>query len=90
MRLSCVVRIIVGRVIMTRAKAPAMRLVPRPRVWQKTIMPTRAKMMLGIPESVSVANSMTLTSFLFVAYSVRYMALPTPRGRMMISVQKMT
>ena len=43
--------------------------------------------MLGMPERVSVANSMMLTSFLFVAYSVRYMALPTPRGRMMMSVR---
>ena len=42
--------------------------------------------MLGMPESVSVANSIMLTNFLFVAYSVRYIALPTPRGRTIISV----
>ena len=47
-------------------------------------------MMLGMPDSVSVANSIMLTSFLLVAYSVRYMALPTPRGRTIISVAMMT
>ena len=65
------VRMMVGSVIITRERAPAMRLVPRPTAWQNTIMPTRAKMMLGMPERVSVANSMMETSFLFVAYSVR-------------------
>ena len=61
----------VGRVIMTSESAPAMRLMPSPKSSQKTMTPTRAKMMLGIPESVSVANSMTATRRLFVAYSVR-------------------
>lgn len=68
---SCVVRMTVGRVIMTSEKAPAMRLMPRPKSSQNTMTPTRAKMMLGMPESVSVANSITATSRLFVAYSVR-------------------
>ena len=61
----------VGRVIMTSENAPAISVLPRPSDSQNTMTPTSAKMMLGMPESVSVANSMAETSFLFVAYSVR-------------------
>ena len=46
--------------------------------------------MLGMPARVSVANSMAATSFLLPAYSVRYMALPTPRGSTIISVAMTT
>ena len=45
-------------------------------------------MMEGMPVRVSVANSMAETSFRFLAYSVRYTAAPTPRGRTMIRVIK--
>ena len=68
---SCVVLMTVGRVIITSESAPAMRLTPRPKSSQNTITPTSAKIMLGMPESVSVANSMAETSRMFVAYSVR-------------------
>ena len=43
-------------------------------------------MMEGMPVRVSVANSMAATSLRLRAYSVRYTAAPTPRGRMMIRV----
>ena len=33
-----------------------------------------------MPESVSAAYSIAATSFLFEAYSVRYIAAPTPSG----------
>ena len=56
---------------MTSENAPAISVLPRPSDSQNTMTPTSAKMMLGMPESVSVANSMAETSFLFVAYSVR-------------------
>ena len=35
----------------------------------------------GIPDNVSAAYSMIPTIFLLEAYSVRYTAAPTPRGR---------
>ena len=37
--------------------------------------------MEGMPERVSVANSIRLTSFPGLAYSLRYTAAPTPMGR---------
>ena len=37
-------------------------------------------MMEGMPDSVSAAYSMTATSFLLAAYSVRYTAAHTPSG----------
>ena len=41
MRLSWVVRIMVGRFIMTRVRAPANREVCISRNWQKNSIPTR-------------------------------------------------
>lgn len=38
-----------------------------------------------MPESVSAAYSMSATTFLFAAYSLRYIAAPTPKGRIITS-----
>ena len=72
--------------MITKVRDPARRHVPREQNWQKTSMPTRPYMIDGIPESVSAANSIIATSFLLVAYSLRYIAAPTPSGSTMINV----
>ena len=43
-----------------------------------------------MPASVSAANSMSPARRRFLAYSVRYTAAPTPRGRTMARESKMT
>ena len=43
-------------------------------------------MMEGMPDSVSAAYSMTATTFLLAAYSVRYTAAHTPSGSTTASV----
>ena len=43
-----------------------------------------------MPDRVSAANSMAETSLWLVAYSVRYTAAPTPRGRAMHRVTHTT
>ena len=73
-------RITVGRFIITRVRAPAIRDVPILQNRQKNSIPTRPYIIEGIPESVSAAYSMALTTRLFEAYSVRYIAAPTPSG----------
>ena len=45
---------------------------------------------LGMPESVSAAYSIMLTSFLFDAYSLRYTAAHTPSGSTIIMVANTT
>ncbi len=75
----------VGRFMITSVSAPAIRDVFMPINWQKKSMPTRPYIMDGIPESVSAAYSIAATSFLFDAYSLRYIAAPTPRGSMITS-----
>ena len=62
---------IVGRFIITRVRAPAIREVLRPMNWQKQSIPTSPYMMEGMPESVSAAYSIIPASFLLVEYSVR-------------------
>jgi hypothetical protein len=55
----------------------------------KNSMPTRPKMMDGIPVSVSAANSITAETLRFTEYSVRYTAAPTPSGRTMTIATRM-
>ena len=57
-------------------------------MFEKRSIPTRPYIIDGIPESVSAAYSIIDTIFLFLAYSVRYMAAPTPRGNTIISVAR--
>ena len=45
-------------------------------------------MIEGIPESVSVASSITRMIFFFFFYSFKYIALPTPNGSTIIKVIK--
>ena len=61
----------VGRIMMTSVRPPARIPAFRPMSWRKKSIPTRPKMMEGMPVRVSVANSMMATTFRFVAYSVR-------------------
>ena len=61
----------VGRIITTRVRPPASTPVFNPIIWMKNSIPTRPKMMEGMPVRVSVANSMTATRRRLVAYSVR-------------------
>ena len=63
--------IIVGSVTITSVSAPAIRLVPSEQNWTKNSIPTRPYIIDGMPERVSVANSIIFTSFLFFAYSLR-------------------
>ena len=41
MRLSWVVRMMVGKIMMTRVQPPERRLVLKPSIWAKNSMPTR-------------------------------------------------
>ena len=61
----------VGRIITTRVRLPASTPACSPIFCTKNSMPTKPKMMDGMPVRVSVANSMTRTSFALLAYSVR-------------------
>ena len=45
--------------------------VPKPSRLTKNSMPTRPKMMEGMPASVSAANPMTAATLRLAAYSVR-------------------
>ena len=83
------VLIIVGSVTITSVIAPAIRLVPSEQNCTKNSSPTRPYIIEGIPARVSVASSIILTSFLFLAYSLRYIAAPTPKGSTIISVNRM-
>ena len=52
----------------------------------KNIIPNRPKIMDGIPLKVSVAYSIAVTTLPGLAYSLRYIALPTPIGVAIIMV----
>ena len=74
------VRITVGRFIITSVSAPAISEVLSFKNSQKNSMPTSPYIMEGIPESVSAVYSMAAAILLFVAYSFKYIAAPTPSG----------
>ena len=76
---------IVGRFIITSVNAPAKREVCIPRNWQKNSIPTRPYIIEGMPDSVSAAYSIAAARRRLRAYSVRYIAAPTPRGRTITS-----
>ena len=61
----------VGRIMITKVRPPARIPAFNPKSWRKNSMPTRPKMMEGMPVRVSVANSMMATTFLLEAYSVK-------------------
>ena len=61
----------VGRIIITNVRPPARMPAPSPISWTKISMPTRPKMMEGMPVRVSAANSIRAETLLFSAYSVR-------------------
>ena len=89
MRLSCVVRRMVGRIMTTSVKPPARMPACKFIFCTNSSIPTSPKIMEGMPVRVSAANSMRLTSRRFSAYSVRYTAAPTPSGRTMTMATKM-
>ena len=61
----------VGRIITTKVSPPASTPACKFIFCTKNSIPTRPKMMEGMPVRVSAANSMRLTSRRFSAYSVR-------------------
>ena len=75
---------------MVRVRAPVSMEYPRPRAFPKNTIPNRPNMMEGIPDNVSVVNSIMRTTFPGFAYSFRYTAEPMPRGvaisRVMITI----
>ena len=75
-----------GRTISTRVNDPVNILYPIPSVCPKNIIPKRPNIIDGIPESVSVANSIPDTNFPGFAYSFKYTAAPTPTGVAIIIV----
>ena len=54
-----------------KVREPVRILYPKPRVSPKNIIPNNPKIIDGIPESVSVANSIAETSFPGFAYSFK-------------------
>ena len=71
----------VGSTMMVTVSMPLTRLYPRRRVILKTSSPKRPYTMEGMPASVSVVRRITFTALSpRRAYSLRYMALPTPSG----------
>ena len=83
-RLSFVLLMTVGSTMIISVSEPARMPCLSPNICVKNSIPTRPKIIDGMPVSVSTAKPMAFEMRLFDAYSVRYTAAPTPSGTTMI------
>ena len=65
---------------MVRVRAPVRMEYPSPRTFPKNTIPNKPNIIDGMPDRVSVVNSISRTTFPGFAYSFRYTAEPMPRG----------
>ena len=63
---------------MVRVRAPVRIEYPSPKAFPKNTIPNKPNIMDGIPDRVSVVNSISRTTFPGFAYSFRYTADPCP------------